>query len=158
MTSKFELRVLTQLRAAELMKGMESDHLKKMATMATEVEFAKDEIIYQKGVAGKAIYLIVSGQVVIETNVPNQGQIVMNTLEPGQFFGWSALFPAERKMAWTRALTPTRVFAFDAAQLRNAFQADHNLEYAIVRRAGRAMTDRIRATRQQLTEMMEEDQ
>jgi CRP-like cAMP-binding protein len=80
----------------------------------------------------------------------------MNTLGPGQFFGWSALFPAERKMAWTRTLSPTRVYSFDAAQLHDAFQADHTLEYALVRRAGRAMIDRIRTTRQQLTDMLEE--
>ena len=154
MTSKFQLRVLTELRAAELMQGMESDHLKKMAAMAAELEFAADQIIYQKGAAGKAIYLIVSGRVVIETNVPYQGRIVMNTLGPGHFFGWSALFPAERKMAWTRALEATRVYAFNAVQLHDAFQADHTLEYALVRRAGRAMTDRIKDTRQQLTQML----
>lgn len=155
MTSKFELKVLTALRASELMHGMQANHLKKMAAIATELTFDADKVIYQKGAAGQAVYLIQSGQVVIETNVPGQGQIVMNTLGPGQFFGWSSLFPAERKMAWTRAIKPTRVFAFNAAKLHDAFQADHTFEYALVRRAGQAMIERIKATRNQLTHMLE---
>ena len=155
MTTKFEFKVLTQLRETELMQGMEAKHLKKMASIATELRFESNEIIYQKGMVGTAIYLIVSGEVVIETLVPGQGQVVMNKLGPGKFFGWSSLFPAERKMAWTRATQPTRVYAFNAVQLRDAFQADHTFEYALVRRAGQAMIDRIKATRQHLTQMLE---
>jgi len=154
MTSQFELRVLTMLRSATLMEGMETRHLRKLATIASELMFKKDEIIYQKGEEGQAIYLIESGQVVIETLIPGQGQIIISTLGSGQFFGWSSLFPGERKMAWTRATEATRVIAFNAAKLRDAWQTDHNLEYAIVRRAGRDMTNRIRITRQQLADML----
>jgi len=38
--------------------------------------------------------------------------------------------------------------------LRTAWQTDHELEYAIVRRAGEDMAARIKATRQQLAEMV----
>jgi hypothetical protein len=57
-------------------------------------------------------------------------------------------------MAWTRAAEFTRAIAIDAAQLRSAWQADHTLEYAIVRRAGKDMANRIRATRQQLADIL----
>ena len=154
MTSQFELKVLTMLRSATLMEGMETRHLKKLAAIASEITFEKDEIIYQKGEEGKAVYLIESGQVVIETLIPGQGKIIISTLGPGQFFGWSSLFPEERKMAWTRATEASQVITFDADKLREAWQTDHNLEYAIVRRAGRDMTNRIRITRQQLAGML----
>ncbi len=136
------------------MEGMTSEHLRKLATLASEIEFKKDEIIYQKDEAGNAIYLIESGQVVIETIVPGQGRIVISTLGPGEYFGWSSLFPAERKMAWTRTTIPTRVISFNAEKLRDVWQTDHNLEYAIIRRAGRDMTSRVKSVREKLAEIM----
>ena len=122
--------------------------------LPTMVRGSEGEIIYCRGDMGKAVYLIEEGQVVIETDVPGQGPVTLNILGPGQFFGWSSLFPPERKMASTRALKPTRAIALNASQLRAACQVDHNLEYAIVRRAGRDMVDRIKATRQQLADML----
>jgi len=154
MTSKTELKALTLLRSAELTHDMKTEHLRKLASFATEVEFPQGEIIYHKGSTGKAVFLIEAGQVIIETNVPGHGNMTMNTLGPGQFFGWSSLFPSERKMAWTRAAEFTRAIAIDAAQLRSTWQADHTLEYAIVRRAGKDMANRIRATRQQLADIL----
>jgi CRP-like cAMP-binding protein len=150
MTSKIELQALMMLRTVDLTHDMDTKHLRRLASMASEVEFSEGEIIYHKGDTGRAVYLIEEGQVITEMNVPGQGQVTINTFGPGQFFGWSSLFPTERKMAWTRAVRPTRVIAFNASQLRAACRIDHNFEYAIVRRAAKAIGDRIKANRQQL--------
>jgi CRP-like cAMP-binding protein len=157
MTSKTELKALTLLRSAELTHDLDTKHLTALAAMASEVEFAKNDIIYEKGSVGRALYLIEDGEVVIETEVPGQGNVVMNTLGPGQFFGWSSLFPPERKMAWTRAVKPTHVIAFNANQMWAAWRTDHSLEYAMIRRAGRDMANRIKATRHQLTKMLDSE-
>ena len=150
MTLIFKSKALRILQSAELTGDMEMKHLRKLASMAREMEFSEDEIIYHKGDMGQALYLIEEGQVVVEMDVPNLGQVTVNTFGPGQTFGWSSLFPSERKMGWTRATKPTRVLAINASRLRAAFQFDHNLEYALVRRAARAMVDRIKVNRQQL--------
>lgn len=154
MTSKIELKALKMLRSVALTRDMELEHLHKLASLAREVEFLEGEIIYCRGDRGKAIYLIEEGEIIIETDVPGQGPVTLNILGPGQFFGWSSLFPPEQKMASTRALKPTRAIAINASQLRAAWQMDHFLEYAIIRRAGRDMVDRIKTTRQQLVNML----
>ena len=153
MTSKTELKVLTVLRAAELMRGMKTEQLKKLAALGQEVEFQKDDVIYHRGALGQAIYLILSGEVAIETDVPGQARVTLNVLGPGRFFGWSSLFPAERKMFLTRATRTTRAIAFNADRLHQLWQTDHELEYALIRRAGQSMADRIKATRQQLADL-----
>ncbi len=154
MTTKFELKVLTLLRAAELTQAMDTNHLKKLASVAKEVEFEAQKIIYRRGDAGQAVYLIEEGEVVIEMDVPGHGLMVMNTLGPGLFFGWSSLFPSERKMAWTRATKNTRAIAFDAARLLAACAADTSLEYAIMRRAAESTANRIKQNRYQLNELI----
>lgn len=157
MTTKTEARALSALRAAPLTHDMETKYLTEIAALADEVSFTEGEVIYEKGATGRALYLLLEGEVVIEADAPGQGRCVMNRLGPGQFFGWSSLFPPERKMGWTRATKPTRALAFDARRLRAAWRADHGLEYAIIRCAGKDMTDRIRAARQQLVDMLAVD-
>ncbi|MCG3209646.1 MAG: Cyclic AMP receptor-like protein [Anaerolineae bacterium] len=154
MTSQLELKVITLLRSVELTQSMETSHLKKLAAIAREVKFPADRVIYRRGDTGQAVYLIEDGEVVIEMDIPGKGLMVMNTLGPGQFFGWSSLFPSERKMAWTRTTKTTRAIAFDAAQLRAACKNDHELDYAIVRRAAESTADRIRLNRQQLNDLI----
>jgi CRP-like cAMP-binding protein len=154
MTTRDEIRILSLLRSNPLLADMENKHLKQLAAIARVVEFPENKVIYTKGSKGQALYLIEKGEIVIETRIPGQGQVIMNRLGPGHFFGWSALFPSERKMAWTRTTKPTRVVAFDAEQIRTAWQTDHNLEYAVIRRAGKDMAERIKATRQQLIDAL----
>jgi SulP family sulfate permease len=154
MTTKPQLRALSQLRANPLLHTMDSRHLKKLAAVAVEAEFGKNEIIYQRGQSGQALYLIEEGEVTIATDTPDQESVVLHTLGPGQLFGWSALFPQERKMFITRATRPTRVLLMPAEQIRAAWQADTSLEYALVRRGGEAMANRLMMIRQQLAAMM----
>jgi CRP-like cAMP-binding protein len=129
---------------------MESAHLKKLAALATEITFAKDQIIYREGDLGEAIYFIEEGQVVIEMSVSPGSLIKMYPVEPGQLFGWSALFPPRRKQARARAVVPTRVIAINAARLREAFRADQGLENAIIQRVNEVIADRLAVTRQRL--------
>ncbi|RMF04148.1 MAG: cyclic nucleotide-binding domain-containing protein [Chloroflexi bacterium] len=154
MTSKLELKVITLLRSVELTREMDSNHLKTLASFAKEVEFEANTLIYRRGDKGQAVYLIEEGEVVIEMDIPGHGLMVMNTLGPGDFFGWSSLFTSERKMAWTRATKNTRAIAFDAEQLQAACKLDHELEYAIVRRAAQSTANRIKANRKQLADLI----
>jgi CRP-like cAMP-binding protein len=149
MTFIFKSEALRILQSAELTRDMEMKHLCKLASMTCEMEFPEGEIIYRRGDMGQALYLIEEGEVVVEIDIPNLGLVAVNTFGPGQIFGWSSLFPFERKIGWTRATKPTRVLAINAHRLRAAFQFDHNLEYAVVRRAARAMVDRVKDCRQQ---------
>jgi CRP-like cAMP-binding protein len=154
MTTKAQERALSQLRANPLLHSMDSKHLKKLAAIAVEAEFARDEVIYQRGHLGQALYLIQEGEVTIATDTPGQEQVVLHTLGPGQLFGWSALFPQERKMFITRATKPTRVLVMNAAKIRDAWQSDTSMEYALIRRGGEAMSNRMLLLRQQLAEMI----
>jgi CRP-like cAMP-binding protein len=133
------------------LQGAEPAHVKKLATLATEVKFAKDQIIYREGDLGEAIYFIEAGQVVIEMKVPDMPEpVTMYSVDPGELFGWSALFPPRRKQARARAVVPTQVIAIHAARLREAFRADQALENAVVQRVTEVLADRMAATRLQL--------
>ncbi len=154
MTQQTELKILTILRSIDLTRDMETKHLKKLASIAKEIEFAEGDIVYNEGEIGTAVYIIQSGEVAIEMDVPRQGNVNILTVGPGELFGWSSLFPAERKKARARAIKPTRAIAIDADQLRASWQTDHTLEHAIIQRTAAIMVSRLRMTRQRLADAL----
>ncbi len=154
MTQQTEFRTLQLLRTNLMTRDMKTEHLKRMATAASEVEFVTDEIIYNPGEVGRAVYIVTTGEVVIEMDAAGQGLVNVLTIGPGELFGWSSLFPTERKNARARATRPTKAIALDAEILRNEWQKDHTLEHAIIQRTAQIMVERIKLTRQRLVDAL----
>jgi CRP/FNR family cyclic AMP-dependent transcriptional regulator len=157
MTSQTELRILTALRSMEPLHDLDSQHLKKLASIAVERKFPEGEIIYKEGDLGQAIYLVQAGEVVIEMEVPEVGRATVLVVGPGQLFGWSSLFPPRRKGARARVAKPMRAIVIEAGKLRHLFQSDHALEFAITQRITAIVADRVKATRMQLVKAVSGD-
>jgi CRP-like cAMP-binding protein len=138
----------------DLIQDLETPYLKKLTSIATEAEFEEDEIVYREGEVGKAIYLIESGEVAIEMEVPDYGSVTVYKVGPGQLFGWSSLFPPRRKKARARVLKPTQAIVIDADKLRNLFRLDQGLEYAMMGCITQIVVDRMHATRLKLLEVL----
>lgn len=150
MTTKQELHVLTTLRAMPFTQGMDHNQVKKLASLAVEVKFAPDEVIFREGDEARAIYLIEEGQIALESNVAGRGLVTMLTLGPGELLGWSSLFPPRRKTSNARAIQPTWAIAIDTEKLQEVCKTDHQLETVIIRRVADVIAGRLKATRQHL--------
>jgi CRP-like cAMP-binding protein len=148
MTTKNELHVLTVLRSMPFTQGMESDQIKKLASLAVEVKFAPGEVIFRDGDEATALYLIEEGQIVLEAHVAGRGLVTMLTLGPGELLGWSSLFPPRRKTSTARVTKPTWAIAINTEKLQELCQVDHQLESEIIHRVSDIIAQRLKTTRQ----------
>jgi CRP-like cAMP-binding protein len=144
--SRDKLKILTALRATEFLHSLDTSHLKKLASIAAELQFPAGEIIHREGDLGQAIYLVQEGQVAIEVKVPDYGRVTVLTIGPGQIFGLSSLFPPRRKKARARVVETTRAIVIDTPKLLDLFHADHELESAVLGRTAEVITDRVKAS------------
>jgi CRP-like cAMP-binding protein len=149
-----ELKIVTELRATELFHGLETPHLHKLASVATETPFSEGQIIYRPGEVGQAIYLVLEGEVTIEMEVPDYGMVTIFNVGPGHLFGWSSIFPPRRKKARARVLQPTRAIVINASQLLDLFRSDHSFESAITGLIAEIVADRMQATRFELAKLV----
>jgi CRP-like cAMP-binding protein len=133
MTTRAELEQVTALRAIEFFSDMHTSHLKKLAAITTHTEFK-------------------AGEVVIEMKTPTDTYTTVLTVGVGQLFGWSALFPGQRKRARARAVKATQIITINADRLNRLFQSDHKLEHVIMQKMIKLVGDRVYAARQQLLE------
>jgi CRP-like cAMP-binding protein len=144
--------LLEMVRQHPFLEGLEPLHIEKLADLASEVRFQRDQIIFQEGDESTSFYLIVTGKVALEVSALGRILRVL-TLQDGEEFGWSSILPAEGKRFQARALGVVRALAFDGVKLREACDQDSSLGYALTLRLLRIVADRLEAMRIQLLDM-----
>ena len=97
-----EPQSLARLRNIALFADLNSSELRTIGNLLHERHYIKDEIVFDEGEEGQAIYFLLKGDVVIcRQGRPLDGAIA--SLSSGQFFGELALLDNSPRMAQVRA-------------------------------------------------------
>ena len=128
------------------------EHIEKLATLATEVAFPRDHIIFREGDDTHNFYLIVEGRVALEIEAPGH-TFRVQTLSAGDELGWSAILMGRGKHFQGRALQDVRALAFDGAALLAACRDDKSFGFALMYRMLGVVSERLQATRLQVLDM-----
>ena len=89
-------------------------HIARLAELAQEARFDRDQIIFRQGDASSFFYLIVSGKVALEVTAIGR-TLRVQTVSDGEPLGWSSIFPSEGRHFQARALGAVRALAWDGA-------------------------------------------
>jgi len=143
--------VLSLLQQHPFVSGFEARHIERLAGMAKEVRFPRDHVIFREGDQDPELYLIVKGMVALEIDAPEQ-IVRVQTLEPGDEFGWSAVLMGKGKHFQARSLEPVEALVFQGAELLAAFQEDARLGLAFTLRLLAVVSERFQATRLHLVD------
>ncbi len=131
-------------------KEIPREHLARVALQATISRFDKGEVIFREGSDARNFYLVLKGRVIIETLLPHQGLVNIQTVEAGEMLGWSWLVPPFRYRFGARTVQPTELAIFNGKHLLEVFEKDPQLGYQFLRRVLVAITERLEQTRLQL--------
>jgi CRP-like cAMP-binding protein len=132
--------------------GFSPSHIEKLAGMATETEFARNDLIFREGDPSDAFYLILEGNVALDVSAAGR-TIRVATVSAGEELGWSSLTPDHAKHFGARTLGPVRALAFDGALLLRACDEDNGFGYVVTRALLRVVARRLHATRIQLLDV-----
>ena len=130
--------------------GMSSEHLKILTDCAMLSEFKKDQLIFSEGDPANRFYLILDGEIALESHVRDSGTVPIETIRSGGVLGWSWLFPSYLWHFDARALKDTKAVFFYGTRLREECEQDHSLGYELMKRTAEVMIQRLQATRRQL--------
>lgn len=144
--------VLELLEKQPFVKGFEPEQVRKLATLARQVQFSANEIIFREGDERAEFYLIVSGLVALE--IASEGQALrVETLDAGDELGWSAVLMDRGKLFQARALEKVGALLFQGGDLRALCEADTAFGYAMMLRLLAVVSERLQATRVQVLDM-----
>jgi CRP-like cAMP-binding protein/CO dehydrogenase nickel-insertion accessory protein CooC1 len=141
-------RVIELLRSMELFSELADSELGKIARLLKELKAAENEIIFQQGELGDALYIVLSGRVRIATTDNFGRERVLAFYGPGEFFGDMAVLTGEPRSATASASTDVRLL-----QLRKEdFDLLVTTSVGIMRGMMRVMVERQAALNTRLTQ------
>jgi CRP-like cAMP-binding protein len=140
------------LKEHAFLVGFRLEHIDRLAAIANEVHFERDQIIFRENDESSFLYLIISGKVALEVTALGK-TLRVQTLTEGEELGWSSVLPAGGKRFQARAVSSVRALAFDGARLREECDKDCSFGYALMRRMLSVVAGRLQAFRVQLLDV-----
>ena len=133
--------------------GLSADHVNFLTSCATIRRFASQQELFHEGEDADHFYLILSGEVTLETVVPGTAVATIQNVGAGQALGWSWLYPPYRWHFTARTIEPTEVISFEAASLRNKSEEDRDFRDELLSRVSKLVLNRLESTRMQLIDL-----
>src|SRR5262245_22832656 len=93
-----------------LSAGLGDDAIRSIASLFTRRPLEANEVLFQKGDKGDALYGVRRGRVRIETGTAGGGRLTLNVLGPGDLFGEVALFDGQARTADAVAAEASELF------------------------------------------------
>jgi len=134
--------------------ALPAPHREQLMLLAREVSFRAGSRIFDEDDAAEEFWLLRSGTVILDAQVPGRGSAVLETLGEGELLGWSWLFPPYRWHLGATARSDVTACAFDARRVRAAIEKDPSFGLAVTRCvAAVAIGRRLRACRVRLLDV-----
>ena len=144
---------LATLRHHPFVHEFEPRHIERLASLARDVRFDRNQVIFREGDDCSEFYLVVSGLVALEIVAPGH-TFRVQTLFAGDELGWSALLMGNSgKQFQARALERVDALGFESADLLTACREDTGFGFALMQRLLAVVAERLQATRLQLLDM-----
>src|ERR671916_459505 len=139
--------IRARLREMRFLDGLTDGDYHFLASHVVPVEFELDHVIFREGQQRSRMHLLTAGAVAIEKGA-GEGvpPVRLATLGPGEAIGEGLLLDESIHGTTARALEPTRTLAISREELRDIVNQRPTLYAALVARAARAISQRLRAT------------
>lgn len=145
--------VFQQIRQHPFFEGFPETLFDGLKLCAQEVTFSAADQIYSEGDDAEEFFLIQTGRVALELHAGHHGNLIIQTIGPGEVLGWSWLFAPFRRRFDARALTPVVALALEAECLRRQCEQDHHLGHELYRRFSEVVVTNLQAARIQLLDL-----
>lgn len=132
----------SSLHGNSLLAGLSARDLKILEDLVHQRHYLADEIVFDEGEEGEALYLVVSGQVVICH--PGKKLQPIATLGPGAFFGELALLDNDVRAAEARALAPAVLAVFFRGDFERLMESHARIASLIAVQLARHLGRRLR--------------
>jgi CRP-like cAMP-binding protein len=134
---------LHRLKNSALFGSLTPLELKIVDGLMHERRYLMDEIVFDEGEEGQALYVIMSGKIAIR-RAARQGYEQVTELAPGSIFGDLALLDNTPRNAQARAVENSELAVFFRADFMGLMETDAVIGYKISLALARLMSQRLR--------------
>jgi CRP/FNR family transcriptional regulator len=146
--------MVNELKKVRFFDDYTDSQLKTIASMSSIREFKVKDVIFEQYDELLEVYVLLEGSLSLGISLAKEKRIHLGTIEAGQLFSWSAVFPPFISTAWVMAVTPTKVIAIDAKKLNKEIEADCDFGLRTMSKIAQTISHRLSDTRFQLMNQM----
>lgn len=140
------------------LKDIPKEYLQTIAGCGKNIHVKRGNYIARDGEDADYFYLIRSGLVNVEKQMPPKGTRIIQTLQSNDIAGWSWIFPPYKWTFDLRVVEDMSAVALDGKCLRNKCEADTRMGYLLMKQFAIIMTQRLNATRLQVLDVYGKNQ
>jgi CRP/FNR family transcriptional regulator, cyclic AMP receptor protein len=135
---------------------LNSDQLMDLAALSLEESFDSGIFIFKEGETAEWFYILTKGGVDLlflldlHNYPPQYKELLFASINPGEFFGISALLEPNVFTSSARTSKPSKVIKIQSSVLLDLCSKDDKLSYSLYRQVAKAAMDRLNTTRLQL--------
>jgi CRP/FNR family transcriptional regulator, cyclic AMP receptor protein len=137
------------------LKALAPDQTEALSLLATQVQFGLGEPIFRQREAADGFYLIETGEVSLEYELPGKRTVLIQRIGPAELLGLSWLFEPYRWEFSAIAISDVTAKFLRAADVRKQCAQDPKLGYKLMEEVARVLTERLQATRHKLRVFVE---
>ncbi len=139
------LNVLSQVG---IFNGLSEQELEVLASSSVTRQYPKNTVIINDGDHADSLYLIDQGRVKVYCSDKNGKEFIMNTLEPGDYFGELALLDDDRRSASVRTMEKCTFRIIYKEDFQRVITEHPNIAKVLMRnltRSVRKLTDKVKS-------------
>jgi CRP-like cAMP-binding protein len=145
------MKVTSQdLRKIRFFDKFTMTQVETISSMCTIREFKVKDVLFEQYDELKEVFILQEGMLSLGISIAAQKRIHLGTIEPGQLFSWSAVFPPYISTAWVIAIAPAKVIAINAARLNEEIAKDCDFGLKAMSQIAHTLSSRLSDTRFQL--------
>ena len=127
-----------ELRQFKIFQDLTDTELQNIAEIAKR-------IFEEKSIASN-LYLVLKGKVVIRKKSDlGPGQITIDTVEPGEMFGWSSITEPHKFTAAAHTAEESEFLAINSDVLRDLFKKNNHIGYRVMTEIAAVISSRFRS-------------
>jgi CRP-like cAMP-binding protein len=119
------------LVATPFFGGLDDAQLDRLIAMLIERRFAAGDVVFREGDQGRSMYVVASGELLVQKAGESGRQVRMSRFGPGDFFGEMTLIAMQPRSATIRVEAESVLYELTASSLYQYYKADVHA-YAMV--------------------------
>jgi CRP/FNR family transcriptional regulator, cyclic AMP receptor protein len=134
------------LKTVPFFENLSPKQLKILALNLHERQYEEDEYLFELNHPGAALFIIMRGEVAVETTSDRATAAQLAVIKPGEFLGELALLDQAPRSASARATKPTLTLALFRADLNRLEKTEPEIACEVFRTLAYIIGERLKAT------------
>lgn len=153
---KWEASAMTATKNVKcfgIFQDLNENELENISEIAKLETFEKGQRIFQENSIARNLYLVSSGQVEIRMrSSKGASEMAIDTLGPGEMFGWSSLTEPRSFTAAAYSLDKSVVCVINGNVLRDLFKKNNHIGFKVMMKVSSVISQRLRSLNKKVLE------